>query len=225
MPESHEAFLELVGKYTVEQQQTVVDRMITCHNIRLLAVNRGHMATLFGILVEHVAHQFEDAGDELSLGMAGANALAKPLFDVTQQVPKSAAKEMRAQLQAIETTLKASWTFPDFSDLIKFKIVATLFPTSDLRHSVVYNARFAELKRGCSRMHMGLTPGCVQDASNTAIQLPCICLCVCVCVCVCVFVVCECLSSSLTGIPVLCRHIAQGRLHTYCLDRCFRSAV
>jgi len=52
-------------------------------------------------------------------------------------VPKHAAAAMVEQLQAIEAKLKASWTFPSFGDLMKFKIVSTLFPTSDMRHKVV----------------------------------------------------------------------------------------
>jgi nucleolar protein 14 len=139
MPGDHAEFVELLGGYEPEQETTVIARIIACHNVKLKAGNRAKMQSLFGIIVQHVRHLLADAedADDFAAGVAASNKFSRFLFDICQQIPEHAAAVVLGDLKTLEASLRTSWTIPHLADLFTFKIVATLFPTSDLRHPVV----------------------------------------------------------------------------------------
>eukprot|EP00051_Salpingoeca_urceolata_P021035 m.323144 g.323144 ORF g.323144 m.323144 type:complete len:868 (-) comp19723_c0_seq3:67-2670(-) len=131
MPESLEALMDLLAPHPPQDQQTLLHRIVTCHNVKIKAENRalmeGFFQNLLGLLMQLSA---DHANFETT------NMLAPHLFDVCQQIPQAAAETCKQLLTMLHSEATRRRKMPLTSDLFFFKLIGLLFPTSDFRHAV-----------------------------------------------------------------------------------------
>lgn len=121
-----------------EECQTAVDRIYTCNHPSLGADNRRELEQFLAIVVEFSLQ----LGQEPTMSkLATLSHLARPLFKLAQLNSVHTAGVFRKLLKDAHKRWskhrKGHPKYPPFSDLLLFKLIGLLFPTSDFKHPIV----------------------------------------------------------------------------------------
>ncbi|KAF6023614.1 NOP14 [Bugula neritina] len=91
VPGSYSALIELLDKYSLTDQHTVIERMRKCTHISLAEENKDLLVKLFGFLLEY----FGDISLRVPVPMPLLDKLTVHLYELAQQFPKLTAEHSR----------------------------------------------------------------------------------------------------------------------------------
>lgn len=138
-PKDLKEFLECVEGWNYDQQLCIIDRIRKCHPPKLDEKNRKKMEAMLCVVLNYIEHLC----DQSPIPMEFINKLAKPVFELANDSPYHAAREIQKRLRLM---FKRFWVrgqnsggrniTPGVKEIIFLAIIATVFPTSDLRHGV-----------------------------------------------------------------------------------------
>ena len=137
-PASLGDFLLIVKGRSFEDQLIILDRIKTCFHIKLDKGNRKVLQKLFKVLLEYLDHLCDL--DEPPMGFI--NGLASYFFTLAVDIGGAAVgKIMQKRLTFVYKKMvvrkrNQGVIVPLLRELIFFKLVAIIFPTSDLNHAV-----------------------------------------------------------------------------------------
>lgn len=156
-PGTMENFLELLAEHARSAQDvnTIVERILKCHSIKLSHSNKEKMHGFYHVLLQ----RYRRLGDQLTTHAQGGgdgmdkreqlDCIAKALFEITTDSPEAAgslwhrtigsmqkklAKELRDRGQGIDSTNAPCW--PSLGNRLLLKLLGDIFPTTDFRHPV-----------------------------------------------------------------------------------------
>ncbi|CEG47068.1 nucleolar protein [Plasmopara halstedii] len=138
-PESIEdlvALFEQHAQNSPEKRDQIVVRILTFYNSRLSVENKNKMKRFFAILVRQFliyASRYADHKQDL-------DSMARNMYTLAQEMGDTAAvviRELLAQLfkRLHKRTATSDW--PTLPELLLFRALTLIFPTSDFRHNVV----------------------------------------------------------------------------------------
>ncbi|KAJ2156535.1 nucleolar complex protein 14 [Coemansia sp. RSA 552] len=137
-PKDYDAWVELVGKYTLEQQLVVVQRLRTLYHVSLAWKNKEKLAALAEILTEHIAvlaEQTPPVGAKIMDGLAqhvGGLASADP-----EAFGESCRQRVIAMHTRVATGIAKGRVELRASDIALMRLFASVFSASDRYNSVV----------------------------------------------------------------------------------------
>jgi nucleolar protein 14 len=139
MPESYESLQELLENHPVKIQGIIVERIIKTNHVRLLHVNRSKMLKLFAFLLQYVNDGFSNVdSDNIGKRFKLLAELSPHMYDLIQMNPEEGSRcFLEVVKEKYEDFKKNSKKFPPLESLIFFKLLGSLFPTSDFRHPIV----------------------------------------------------------------------------------------
>lgn len=141
-PEKYDDFADLVSGHTSAEQAVIVERIIKCHHPSLADGNNSKLETLFAILLQHV----NDLAAQDPPALGAIDKLVPALYQLTTMSRTNAGKCVLEVIIEKHDDFRKSCKqkfsgvrgdFPTMDTLIFFKLVSTLFSTSDFRHPVV----------------------------------------------------------------------------------------
>ncbi|KAJ1732884.1 nucleolar complex protein 14 [Coemansia biformis] len=145
-PADYDAWVELAGGYSVDQQLVVVRRLRTLYHIRLAPQNKEKLAALAVILVEHVAVL---SAQEPPVTGASIDELTKHIGELADVDAERFGEHCRQEIIGIHGRIVAGIrassgdiTKPGSeglraSDLVLMRMFVSLFSSSDRYHSVI----------------------------------------------------------------------------------------
>lgn len=133
MPGSYTEYRALLAGHPVSVRLIIIQRIIVCHNKSLRAENRE----LLGIFFQYLLETFTEENCRTTSGLQFLDSLARPLYDVVQQVPMLAAAALIKRLKNIAEKMQETSSYCGLADLLVLKAIPLLFPTSDFSHPVV----------------------------------------------------------------------------------------
>ncbi|KAJ6668477.1 hypothetical protein lerEdw1_011959 [Lerista edwardsae] len=137
-PESYEQLKSLLLDRTMEEQMLVIERIQKSNHASLAVGNKAKLEKLFGYVLEYVGELAVKEPPELKT----IDKLVPTLYDLCQMFPKAASSHVRHILQDAAHDMdeilevKGHAPLPGLDMLLYLKIIAILFPTSDLWHPV-----------------------------------------------------------------------------------------
>ncbi|EEY63085.1 nucleolar protein, putative [Phytophthora infestans T30-4] len=138
-PESPEELASLFKQHarnSPEKRGLILERIVTYYNPRLSVENKNKMKRFFAVLVRQLLiFAARYAGHKHDL-----DALAKNMYTLAQQMGDTAGivvRELLAQLFKRLHKRASTSAWPTLPELLLFKALTSVFPTSDLRHNVV----------------------------------------------------------------------------------------
>lgn len=139
MPSSYEHMAELLDHQPVKIQGIIIDRIIKTNHLRLLQLNRLKMIKLFAYLLQYLNDKFASTSEEsVSKHFKLLQVLTPLLYDLIQMNPEDASKcFLEVVKEKYEDYKKSQKKYPKLDTLIFFKLLGSLFPTSDFRHPIV----------------------------------------------------------------------------------------
>ncbi|TYZ66247.1 hypothetical protein PybrP1_009924 [[Pythium] brassicae (nom. inval.)] len=135
-PEELAALFKQHAKGSAANRALIVERVITYYSPRLSAENQGRMKSFFAILVR----QFLAWAARYAIHREDLDALAKHMYTLAQQLSDTAGVVVRELLINLFKRLhatKARSKWPELAELLLFRALTQIFPTSDLRHNVL----------------------------------------------------------------------------------------
>lgn len=138
MPSSYEDLNELLENQLTKIQGTIVERIIKTNHPRLMHANRSKMLKLFAYLLQYINDLFASASEEtVKWQFKLLNELLPFMFDLIQMNPEEGSKCFLEVLkEKYEDYKKSQKRFPQLDTLVFFKILGSLFPSSDFRHPI-----------------------------------------------------------------------------------------
>ncbi|RZF43750.1 hypothetical protein LSTR_LSTR009173 [Laodelphax striatellus] len=132
MPESYDDFQSLMKDFGVKDQAIILERLIKLYHPSLGDNNRQKLESLFTFLLQHLNDaEYHDCWKVLS-------HLSPHLYDLTQFSPQNSATCLMEVLAEKHNDFQEKkFRFPETETLLFLKLVPLLFPSSDVRHSVV----------------------------------------------------------------------------------------
>ncbi|KAG7387705.1 nucleolar complex protein 14 [Phytophthora pseudosyringae] len=138
-PESPEELAALFKKHarnSPEKRGLILERIVTYYNPRLSVENKNNMKRFFAVMVrQFLIFAARYAGHKQDL-----DSLATNMYTLAQQMGDTAgvvARELLAQLFKRLHKRASTSAWPTLPELLLFKALISIFPTSDLRHNVV----------------------------------------------------------------------------------------
>uniref|UniRef100_K3W6F5 Nucleolar protein 14 n=1 Tax=Globisporangium ultimum (strain ATCC 200006 / CBS 805.95 / DAOM BR144) TaxID=431595 RepID=K3W6F5_GLOUD len=135
-PEELTALFKNHAKQSAANRALIVERIITYYSPRLSVENQSKMKSFFAILIR----QFLKYASKYAVHREDLDGLAKHLFALAQQLSDTAGVIVRELLINLFKRLhstKSPSKWPELSELLLFKALIQIFPTSDLRHNVI----------------------------------------------------------------------------------------
>ncbi|RLN53446.1 hypothetical protein BBJ29_007029 [Phytophthora kernoviae] len=135
-PEELGALFKQHAPNSPEKRSLIVERIVTYYNPRLSVENQNKMKRFFAVMVR----QFLIFAGRYAAHKQDLDALAKSLYTLSQQMGDTAgiiSRELLSQLFKRLHKRAASSAWPTLPELLLFKALTSVFPTSDLRHNVV----------------------------------------------------------------------------------------
>lgn len=139
MPGSYESLMELLENQSVKVQGVIIDRIIKTNHLRLLQINRNKMLKLFAYLLQYINDSFSSAVlQNVSRQFKLLQELTPYMFDLIQMNPEEASKCFLEVIKEKYVDYKMNpKRYPRLDTLVFFKLIGSLFPTSDFRHPIV----------------------------------------------------------------------------------------
>lgn len=139
MPGSYEGLMELLENQPAKIQGIIIDRIIKTNHLRLLQVNRNKMLKLFAYLLQYINDLFASSNEEtVSRQFKILHEISPLMFDLVQMNPEEGSKcFLEVIKEKYEDYKKNLKRFPQLDTLVFFKLIGSLFPTSDFRHPIV----------------------------------------------------------------------------------------
>jgi len=138
-PVNLEEFLTFVDGRNNDEILVILARIKKCHNIKLDNKNKQKIEKLFEILLDYIDHMCKQSKPQLKL----INTLASFMYEVVQDIPSFSAKLFQNKLKNIEKKIimrmkvkGSNGMFPTLKELVFFKVLSVVYPTSDLNHVV-----------------------------------------------------------------------------------------
>ncbi|KAG7399595.1 nucleolar complex protein 14 [Phytophthora boehmeriae] len=135
-PEELGALFKQHARNSPEKRCLIVERIVTYYNPRLSVENQSKMKRFFAVMVR----QFLIFAGRYAAHKQDLDALAKSMYTLSQQMGDTAgiiSRELLAQLFKRLHKRAATSAWPTLPELLLFKALTSVFPTSDLRHNVV----------------------------------------------------------------------------------------
>ena len=142
-PQDHEALLDILNGASVTGQfadLSIVDLTTILHRIRLLhheklgGTNKEKLKGMFSALVEHVLHVCENADMQPLEHKAISPVIDLTLRHLASLAPLFPTHVMDVMAMHAQAILGSSPRLPSLVDIMTFRIVGWLFPTSDSKH-------------------------------------------------------------------------------------------
>ncbi|KAG5670942.1 hypothetical protein PVAND_001171 [Polypedilum vanderplanki] len=139
MPANYEDFLELFNKQSIKNQSTIVERIIKTNHPKLYVLNKMKMQKLFTYLLQYINDLFSNFNEtNISKYFKLVQQLIPHLYDLIHMSPEECSENFLDVIkEKYDEYKKNPKLFPRLDTLIFFKIMASLFPTSDFRHPIV----------------------------------------------------------------------------------------
>lgn len=139
MPSSYEELLDLFNNQSIKIQSTIVERIIKTNHPKLYVLNKMKMQKLFTYLLQYINDLFSNYDEtNLSKYFKLVQQLMPHLFDLVHMSPEECSENFLDVIkEKYDEYKKNTKVFPKLDTLIFFKIMASLFPTSDFRHPIV----------------------------------------------------------------------------------------
>lgn len=139
MPDSYENLIELLQSQPAKIQGIIIDRIIKTNHPRLMHVNRSRMLKLFAYLLQYTNDLFATTSTEtVKKQFKLLNVMLPFMFDLIQMNPEEASKcFLEVIKEKYEDFKKNQKRYPQLDTLVFFKILGSLFPTSDFRHPII----------------------------------------------------------------------------------------
>ncbi|XP_030370777.1 nucleolar protein 14 homolog [Scaptodrosophila lebanonensis] len=136
MPKTYDNFTQLLNKRSVEQQATIVERIMKCNHPKLEGVNRENVIKLYAFLLQYIHELFEDASeDEISEHFQLLSLLVPLMYDLTHLNPERMSNTLLDVIkEKYSTYSKHPKMYPTLDTLVYFKLVSNIYSTSDFRH-------------------------------------------------------------------------------------------
>uniref|UniRef100_M4C1W9 Nucleolar protein 14 n=1 Tax=Hyaloperonospora arabidopsidis (strain Emoy2) TaxID=559515 RepID=M4C1W9_HYAAE len=118
------------------KRELILERIVTYYNPRLSVENKTKMKTFFAVMVR----QFLVFAARYAAHKQDLDSLAKSMYTLAQQMGDTAgivARELLAQLYKRLHKRTSTCAWPSLPELLLFKALTSIFPTSDLRHNVI----------------------------------------------------------------------------------------
>ncbi|KAG2786440.1 hypothetical protein PC129_g1564 [Phytophthora cactorum] len=138
-PESPEELAVLFKQHarnSPEKRGLILERLVTYYNPRLSVENKNKMKRFFAVMVrQFLIFAARYAGHKQDL-----DSLAKYMYTLAQQMGDTAGivvRELLVQLFKRLHKRASTSAWPTLPELLLFKTLTSIFPTSDLRHNVV----------------------------------------------------------------------------------------
>ncbi|KAE9035710.1 hypothetical protein PR003_g8606 [Phytophthora rubi] len=138
-PESPEELAALFKKHarnSPEKRGLIVDRIVTYYNPRLSVENKNKMKRFFAVMVR----QFLIFAARYAAHKEDLDSLSRNMYTLAQQMADTAGvvvRELLAQLFKRLHKRASTSAWPTLPEMLLFKALTSIFPTSDLRHNVV----------------------------------------------------------------------------------------
>ncbi|CAI5721107.1 unnamed protein product [Peronospora destructor] len=138
-PESPEELATIFKKHarkSFEKRGLILERIVTYYNPRLSVENKSKMKRFFAVTVR----QFLIFAEQHAAHKHDLDLLAKTMYTIAQQMGDTAAMVVRELLAQLYRRLHKRATisaWPTLPQLLLFKALTCIFPTSDLRHNVI----------------------------------------------------------------------------------------
>ncbi|RDD40549.1 Nucleolar protein 14 [Trichoplax sp. H2] len=136
-PASYNEFKSLVTKRSLQDQLTIIDRLRTHYHISLDSKNRGKLEVLLDCLLHHLENITQEFTEQM-LNSNVLDGLIKHIFSLAQVSPQYTANCCLLFLNKYvnETKKKGKAAFPGIHQLIFFRVMAIIFPTTDYHHCI-----------------------------------------------------------------------------------------
>ncbi|OWZ24060.1 Nucleolar protein [Phytophthora megakarya] len=135
-PEELAALFKEHARNSPEKRGLILERIVTYYNPRLSVENKNKMKRFFAVMVrQFLIFAARYAGHKQDL-----DSLAKSMYTLGQQMGDTAGivvRELLAQLFKRLHKRASTSAWPTLPELLLFKALTSIFPTSDLRHNVV----------------------------------------------------------------------------------------
>ncbi|TMW59007.1 hypothetical protein Poli38472_007152 [Pythium oligandrum] len=135
-PEDLQALFQQYAHQSSENRVLILDRLVTYYSPRLSADNQQKMRRFIPILLR----QFLKFAKQYAIHKPELDAIAKHLFTLAQDLSDHTGVVVRELLINLHKRLNSTKTptrWPQLSELLLFKALIQVFPTSDLRHNVI----------------------------------------------------------------------------------------
>ncbi|XP_019851848.1 PREDICTED: nucleolar protein 14-like [Amphimedon queenslandica] len=129
VPSKVSELVSLLQDRTPSECGTIVQRIISCHHHVLSMENKDRMKSFLRVLLEYCLHHTRH--NPLIL-----NELVQYIYELAKIDTKYTVKSFQRQLKLCYKQ-HCTANFPSLSDIILFKLIAAVFPTSDYQHPVV----------------------------------------------------------------------------------------
>jgi nucleolar protein 14 len=139
MPESYEDLIQMFDGQSAKVQSVIIDRIIKTNHPKLHHANKSRMLKLFAFTLQYINDQFSNIDeDSISKKFIIVQEFVPSMFDMIQMSPEESSKcFLEVIKEKYEDYKKNPKRFPSLDTIIFFKIIGSLFPTSDLRHPIV----------------------------------------------------------------------------------------
>ncbi|KAG6616381.1 Nucleolar protein [Phytophthora cinnamomi] len=135
-PEELAALFKEHARNSPEKRGLILDRIVTFYNPRLSVENKNKMKRFFAVMVR----QFLIFAARYAAHKEDLDSLARNMYTLAQQMGDTAGvvvRELLAQLFKRLHKRASTSAWPTLPELLLFKALTSIFPTSDLRHNVV----------------------------------------------------------------------------------------
>ncbi|KAK1940987.1 putative nucleolar complex protein 14 [Phytophthora citrophthora] len=135
-PEELAALFKTHARNSPEKRGLILERIVAYYNPRLSVENKNSMKRFFAVM----ARQFLIFAARYAAHKQDLDSLSKSMYALTQQMGDTAGivvRELLVQLFKRLHKRASTSAWPTLPELLLFKALTSIFPTSDLRHNVV----------------------------------------------------------------------------------------
>ncbi|CAH0514882.1 unnamed protein product [Peronospora belbahrii] len=135
-PEELGAIFKKHARESYEKRGLILERIVTYYNPRLSVENKSKMKRFFAVIVR----QFLIFAARYAAHKHDLDLLTKTMYTLAQEMSETAgivARELLRQLFKRLHKRASICAWPTLPELLLFKALTCIFPTSDLRHNVV----------------------------------------------------------------------------------------
>lgn len=138
-PKDLSDFLPVVNGRTNEDVVTICQRIRKCHHVKLDSNNTSKMEDLFDVMLDYLDHLANEPIPQLKLIKDIAEFVNEISNDVKAHASQAVLKKLKILFKKINKRIKLRGEpgmFPTLSELVFFKTIALIYPTSDLNHPI-----------------------------------------------------------------------------------------
>ncbi|CAI2177220.1 4034_t:CDS:10 [Funneliformis geosporum] len=132
-PSTMEEFLKILENAEDEDIPVVVQRIRVLYHIKLSSDNQEKIEKFFDILMDYIYTRVQETPCPMHL----INRLSLQIFDLVQQITEYSIKCFIEKINHLKNVLIKNFKFPKITELIYFKLLGKIFPTSDFHHNII----------------------------------------------------------------------------------------